>query len=137
MAYQCPLLVDELRDAVVRQVEQRQQRVSPERDGLGGALYLDEASIPGLDDVHVDVGAAVVLVRQIEERFAVNDADADRRDVIGQRDGPDRVPLAKLLEVWRLEREKWLRLGSWRGNARVRAEPFEAFELELAALWAE
>jgi Uma2 family endonuclease len=46
-------------------------------------------------------------------------------------------PLAKLLEVWWLEREKWLRLGSWPGNARVRAEPFEAVEFELAALWAE
>jgi Uma2 family endonuclease len=46
-------------------------------------------------------------------------------------------PLAKLLEVWRLEHEKWLRLGSWLGSARVRAEPFEAFELELEALWAE
>jgi Uma2 family endonuclease len=46
-------------------------------------------------------------------------------------------PLAQLLEVSRLEHEKWLRLGTWRGDARVRAEPFEAFELELAALWAE
>jgi Uma2 family endonuclease len=46
-------------------------------------------------------------------------------------------PLAKLLEVWRLEGEKWLRLRTWHGDARVRAEPFEAFELELEALWAE
>lgn len=46
-------------------------------------------------------------------------------------------PLAKLLEVWRLEGDKWLRLGTWRGEARVRAEPFDAVELDLAALWAE
>ena len=46
-------------------------------------------------------------------------------------------PLARLLEAWRLEREKWLRLGSWRDDARLRAEPFEAFELDLAALWAD
>jgi Uma2 family endonuclease len=46
-------------------------------------------------------------------------------------------PLAKLLEVWRLEADKWLRLGTWRGDARVRAEPFDAIELELGSLWAE
>jgi hypothetical protein len=43
--------------------------------------------------------------------------------------------LAKLLEVWRLEGDSWLRLGSWRGDAQVRAEPFDAIELELGALW--
>ena len=46
-------------------------------------------------------------------------------------------PLAKLLEVWRLEHEKWMRMGTWTGEAIVRAEPFEAAELELGALWAE
>jgi Uma2 family endonuclease len=46
-------------------------------------------------------------------------------------------PLAKLLEVWRLEREKWMRVGSWTADARVRAEPFEVFELELGVLWAD
>ncbi|HEY6462328.1 MAG TPA: Uma2 family endonuclease [Polyangiaceae bacterium] len=46
-------------------------------------------------------------------------------------------PLAKMLEVWRLESDKWLRPGTWQGNARVRAEPFDAIELELGALWAE
>ena len=49
-------------------------------------------------------------------------------------------PLAKLLEVWRLEEGKpsggqWLRIGTWTGDALVRAEPFDAIELELAALW--
>ncbi len=46
-------------------------------------------------------------------------------------------PLAKRLEVGRLEQDKWLRVGSWTGEALVRAEPFDAIELELAALWAE
>ncbi len=46
-------------------------------------------------------------------------------------------PLAKLLEVWRLEGDKWLRLATSRGDALVRAEPFDAIELELGALWAE
>jgi Uma2 family endonuclease len=46
-------------------------------------------------------------------------------------------PLAQLLEVWRLEGDKWLRLASFQGSALVRAEPFEAMELDLGALWAE
>jgi Uma2 family endonuclease len=50
-------------------------------------------------------------------------------------------PLARLLEVWRLEDGKhggqWLRVGTWTGEALVRAEPFDAIELELAALWAD
>jgi Uma2 family endonuclease len=46
-------------------------------------------------------------------------------------------PEAKLLEVWRLEKEKWMRIATWADNARVRAEPFDAVELELATLWEE
>jgi len=45
-------------------------------------------------------------------------------------------PLTQLLEVWHLEHGRWVRLGTWRGDARVRAEPFEGLELELGALWA-
>ncbi len=37
----------------------------------------------------------------------------------------------------RLEAERWLLLGVFKDDARVRAEPFEAFELELAILWAD
>jgi Uma2 family endonuclease len=46
-------------------------------------------------------------------------------------------PLARLLEAFRLEKEKWLRVGTRRDQARVRAEPFEALELDLGALWAD
>jgi hypothetical protein len=28
-------------------------------------------------------------------------------------------PLAKMLEVWRLDSEKWLRIGTWVGDAEV------------------
>jgi Uma2 family endonuclease len=47
-------------------------------------------------------------------------------------------PGAKTLEVYRLEeRERhWLLLGTWSGDCGVRAEPFEAIELELGVLWA-
>jgi hypothetical protein len=30
----------------------------------------------------------------------------------------------------------WTVLGTWRDDAKVRVEPFETFELELADLWA-
>lgn len=44
-------------------------------------------------------------------------------------------PLARSLEVLRLEGGRWLLLGTYTDAARVRAEPFEVFELELAVLW--
>jgi Uma2 family endonuclease len=44
-------------------------------------------------------------------------------------------PVLRILEVLRLHGGQWLEKGSWSGNARVRAEPFEALELELEALW--
>ena len=44
-------------------------------------------------------------------------------------------PLARTLEVYRLQGKDWLRVGVFRDDARVRAEPFDAVELELDALW--
>lgn len=43
---------------------------------------------------------------------------------------------AKTLEVFRLNGESWLLVGTWEGDAKVRAEPFDAVELELGGLWA-
>lgn len=45
-------------------------------------------------------------------------------------------PAAQTLEVYRLDGENWLRVGSWAGDQRVRAEPFDSIELELDGLWA-
>lgn len=45
-------------------------------------------------------------------------------------------PLTRTLEVFRLESGRWSLLGVHVDNALVRAEPFDAIELELAALWA-
>jgi Uma2 family endonuclease len=42
-----------------------------------------------------------------------------------------------MLEVLRLESGRWLTLAVHRDDARIRAEPFEAIELELGALWAD
>ena len=44
-------------------------------------------------------------------------------------------PDAKLLEIYRLDGESYRSVGSHDGDARVRAEPFDAIELELGALW--
>ncbi|HEY5927467.1 MAG TPA: Uma2 family endonuclease [Kofleriaceae bacterium] len=40
------------------------------------------------------------------------------------------------LEVFRLHEGHWLVVGTYRGSQRVRAEPFDAIELDLGAIWA-
>ena len=67
------------------------QRVAAERRGLGRALHLDEPAVAGLDDVHVDVGARVLLVGEVEQRLAVHDADAG---------GRDEVAAPGIVEIW-------------------------------------
>lgn len=44
-------------------------------------------------------------------------------------------PVGCTLEVFRNEQGRWVLLGTFEGNQQVRAEPFEAVELDLAALW--
>jgi Uma2 family endonuclease len=46
-------------------------------------------------------------------------------------------PLARTLEVLRLENSRWTILATHAGAEVVRAEPFESVELELAILWGE
>ena len=46
-------------------------------------------------------------------------------------------PLRRTLEVMRLHEGKWLVLGTHVRDRRVRAEPFEAIELDLALVWAD
>jgi len=44
-------------------------------------------------------------------------------------------PLARTLEVLRREGTRWLEVAAFDGNTVVRAEPFDAIELELARWW--
>jgi Uma2 family endonuclease len=44
-------------------------------------------------------------------------------------------PLVRLLMASKLEGGRWLELGSWCDDQKVRAEPFDALELDLAAWW--
>ena len=43
--------------------------------------------------------------------------------------------MLRTVEALRLESGRYLLLGTWRGDAKVRIEPFDAVELELSALW--
>ncbi len=44
-------------------------------------------------------------------------------------------PILQTLEIFRLENQKWLLVAVHQGNKQVRAEPFDAIELDLSALW--
>lgn len=44
-------------------------------------------------------------------------------------------PLARTLEVLRLEGGRWTIVSTWTGPVSVRAEPFDAIELDLSLLW--
>ena len=44
-------------------------------------------------------------------------------------------PLEKYLEVFRLEGDLYQLLGTFSDDAKVRAEPFDAIELDLSILW--
>ena len=44
-------------------------------------------------------------------------------------------PSARTLEVFRRDGPRWLLLGVFTGDAKVRAEPFDAVELDIAPLW--
>jgi hypothetical protein len=46
-------------------------------------------------------------------------------------------PLLRTLDVLRLQSEKWVILAVYEGGHRVRAEPFDAIELDLSILWAD
>lgn len=45
-------------------------------------------------------------------------------------------PIEQILEVFRLQQGRYALLGVHHGDARIRAEPFDAIELELGILWA-
>ena len=46
-------------------------------------------------------------------------------------------PRLRTLEVLRLHEAKWLTVGVYGDDEQVRAEPFEAIDLELATLWSD
>jgi Uma2 family endonuclease len=65
--------------------------------------------------------------------------DRSKKLAIYSREGVQNAwllnPLLQTLEVWRLVSQRWSLIGTHEGGARVRAEPFDAVELPLSALW--
>ena len=44
-------------------------------------------------------------------------------------------PIDRTVEAYRLEAGRWMVVGTWGDDAKARIEPFDAVDLELAALW--
>jgi Uma2 family endonuclease len=65
--------------------------------------------------------------------------DRKRKREIYAREGVGHVwlvdPSKRTLEVFQRQEGQWVQRGAWSGEERVRAEPFEAVELELGAIW--
>jgi Uma2 family endonuclease len=128
------------------------------RDGPGGWILLDEPELHLHGDVLVPALAGWRRVRMPElpdaaafelppdwicEVLSSSTAAVDRAEKLPIY-ARERVahawlvdPVARTLDVLRLDAAGWLLVGTWREDARVRVEPFEAYELELAALWAK
>lgn len=66
--------------------------------------------------------------------------DRGRKMRIYRREGVQHLWLvdarARALEVWRVVDGRWREVDTFEGEGRVRAEPFEAIELDMSALWA-
>ncbi len=66
--------------------------------------------------------------------------DRGRKMRIYRREGVSHYwlmdPALRTLEIYRLEGGRYVHLDTFEGVARVRVEPFDAIELDLAALWA-
>jgi Uma2 family endonuclease len=127
------------------------------RGGPGGWVLLDEPEQHFQSDVLVpdlggwrrermalipDATAVELAPDWVCEVLSPSTAALDRAEKmpIYAREGVRHLwlvdPGPQTLEVFRLEGARWTLVATWRDDARVRAEPFEAFELELGALWA-
>ena len=57
---------------------------------LGGGLNFDDLSSSGHYQIHVDFGAGVLFITEVEHDFAVHDADASGGDKVTQWDRGER-----------------------------------------------
>lgn len=127
------------------------------RGGPGGWIILDEPELHLASDVLVpdlagwrrermpempDVAAFELSPDWACEVLSESTSAFDRGDKlpIFAREKVGHVwfvdPIVKTLEVLRLDGETYRIIATHRDDAKVRAEPFGAIELELAALWA-
>lgn len=128
------------------------------RGGPGGWIFLDEPELhlgPGPDKLVPDlagwrrdrvegfqVAAAITVAPDwLCEVLSPRTEAIDRSLKLGiyAREGVRHVwlvnPVIQTLEVLRLENGRWSNVATWRGEEKVRAEPFDAIELELSLLW--
>jgi Uma2 family endonuclease len=127
------------------------------RGGPGGWIILDEPELHLGEDVVVpdlagwrrttmpelpDTAAFTVASDWICEVLSPSTAAMDRAEKlpIYARENVSFAwlvdPVARTLEALRLEAGRWVVVGTWRDEATVRVEPFDAIVLELAGLWA-
>jgi Uma2 family endonuclease len=128
------------------------------RDGPGGWIILDEPELHLGEDVLVPdlsgwrkermsqpprTAAFTLAPDWVCEVLSPSTAAWDRASKLPvyAREGVRHIwlvdPVLRTLEVFRLDGERYTLLITHAGKASVRAEPFEAFELELAYLWGE
>lgn len=129
------------------------------RGGPGGWILLFEPELHLVDDILVpDLGGwrrerMPVMTTELPyfdlapdwvcEVVSPSTAKIDRakKVPIYARSGVKNVwivdPVARTLEVLRLERERYVIVGVHADEAKVRAEPFDAIELDLSILWAD
>jgi Uma2 family endonuclease len=71
---------------------------------------------------------------------STEDVDRSEKMPIYAREGVTHLwlvdPILKTLEVFRLDGDTYRMVHTWRGSLGVRAEPFDAIELDLSILWA-
>ncbi len=128
------------------------------RSGPGGWIILDEPELHFSEDVLVPdlagwrrermprpprTAAFTLAPDWVCEVLSPSTAALDRgiKLPVYRREGVRHVwlmdPEARTLEVFRLEGGRYVLLVTHMGLARVRAEPFEALELDLSFLWGE
>jgi Uma2 family endonuclease len=129
------------------------------RGGPGGWVILDEPELHLADDILVpdlagwrrermprivdDLPYFTLAPDWVCEILSPSTAKVDRTSKLAAyaREGVKHAwlvdPLLRTLEVLRLEGGRWLILAAHEGDAKVCAEPFEVFELDLGVLWDE
>ena len=128
------------------------------RGGPGGWLIVDEPELHLAEDIVVpdlagwrrerlaklpDAAFVTVAPDWVCEALSERTRKVDRTDKmrIWAREAVSHVwlidPIARTLEVLRREGAQWLLLGTHRDDERVRAEPFDAIELDLSLLWTD
>ena len=129
------------------------------RGGPGGWLLLDEPelhlqadilvpdiggwrrermSTVGVDQAYIELApdwVAEVLSPSTARRDRTLKLEIYRREKVAHVWLVD--PRARTVEVLRRTDDGWLLVATWADDAKVRAEPFDAIELDLGVLWAD